>query len=108
MHVVPKLREELAAQHREELETLRSLRAAAVAARGERLAAQSEALATALGRLGLRLQEAKSLAAQQCKPLSLPEKVIPGHLEPLKPMCKTEPYWARPPSSARRCRCPRG
>ena len=79
-HVVPKLREELAAQHREELDTLRSLRAAAVAARGERLAAQSEAVGSALGRLDQRLREAKSLAAQQCKPLSLPEKVIHNSL----------------------------
>ncbi len=39
-HIEPKLREEAAAQQREEAETLRSLRAAAVAARGERLAAQ--------------------------------------------------------------------
>ena len=39
-HIESKLREEAAAQQREEAETLRSLRAAAVAARGERLAAQ--------------------------------------------------------------------
>ncbi len=39
-HIEPKLREEAAVRQREEAETLRSLRAAAVAARGERLAAQ--------------------------------------------------------------------
>ena len=42
-HIEPKLREEAAARQREEAETLRSLRAAAVAARGERLAAQVSA-----------------------------------------------------------------
>ena len=74
-HVAPKLREEAAVRHREEVETLRSLRAAAVASRGERLAAQSEAISSAMARLGARCREAQSLAALQCRPLSLLEKV---------------------------------
>ena len=81
-HVLPKLREEVAVQHREEADTLRSLRDAAVASRGERLAAQSEAISSALARLGVRLREAQSLAALHCKPLTLPEKVRGSDLPP--------------------------